>query len=518
MSDSAPRDSANLTANAVTVQVPTVRAIVETLPERGADRNKCGNTAVERFGDYELMQEIGRGGMGVVFKARQLGLDRIVALKMILPGSLAGEEDLQRFRVEVEATARLQHPNIVSIHEVGEIDGKHFYSMDYIAGPSLASRLKDGPLPGRTAAVYLRTIARAISHAHAHQILHRDLKPSNILLDSADQPHVTDFGLAKKLGVADSHKTRTGCVLGTPSYMAPEQAAGKIRELGTACDIYGLGALLYELITGRPPFQAETPLDTLLHVLERDPAPPRLLNPNVDRDLEVICLKCLEKDPKDRYASADELAGDLDRYLNGESIHARSFNMLDRLSRTLERNQGAFEFRGWGNLVLAFAAIIFVEHFIVFLLWPGENQHYPLRWIVPVRAVQFAVMGGLFWWYRRSQLLPTSPAERQLWSIWIGYMISLSAVFGAARASEWFGTSPVNELTLYPVWSVLSGLCLFIMGSNYWGRFYALGGGFFVLALLMPLRLAWAPLELGFMWAFSLTYLGLYLRRLGGHG
>ncbi len=200
-----------------------------------------------QFGPYELLAEVGRGGMGVVYKARQSGLGRVVALKMIPSGALAGAEELQRFRAEAEATAKLHHPNIVAVHEVGAIDGQHFYSMDFIDGPSLAGRLAHGPLPGRAAAGYVESVARAIHHAHGQGVLHRDLKPSNVLLDRDDRPHVADFGLCKKLD--GGKNTRTGAVLGTPSYMAPEQALGKTKELGPTCDVYGLGAVLYELLT-----------------------------------------------------------------------------------------------------------------------------------------------------------------------------------------------------------------------------------------------------------------------------
>jgi serine/threonine-protein kinase len=241
---------------------------------------------------------------------------------MIRSGTIAGAEDLCRFRTEAEATASLNHPNIVRIYEVGEVDSCPYLAMEYLEGPSLAQRLAEGPLPSKTAARYLATLARAIQHAHEQNVLHRDLKPSNVLLDGEDRPHITDFGLAKRLN-AEGGQTRTGAVLGTPGYMAPEQASGR-KELTPAVDVYGLGAVLYELLTSRPPFRAETPLDTVLQVLERDPAPPRLLNANIDRDLETICLKCLAKEPQQRYGSARALAEDLERYLVGEPIRARS--------------------------------------------------------------------------------------------------------------------------------------------------------------------------------------------------
>jgi len=468
--------------------------------------------ARSEFGHYELLAELGRGGMGVVFKARQKNLDRIVALKMILPGSLAGADDLQRFRTEAEATARLQHPNIVAVHEVGEIDGLHYYSMDFIEGASLTQRLAGGPLSSQQAARYVRSIAQAIQHAHHHKVLHRDLKPSNILLDADDQPHVTDFGLAKKLE-GGSGQTRTGAVVGTPSYMAPEQASGKNKELGPACDVYGLGALLYELLTGRPPFCSETPLDTLLHVLEREPAPPRLLNPKADRDLETICLKCLEKDPRRRYPSAQALADDLGRYLNGESIRARSFNVLDRLARTLERSHYVVEFRAYGNLLFLFAAIVGLTYVVVFAL-TLDGPPYPFGWLIATRAAQFVLMGVAFWYYRPRQLLPTTQAERQLWSIWIGFLMA-SFLVGAAGRVLATADRPLDELTLFPTWSIVSGLAFFIMGSSYWGRCYAMGVAFFASALVMPLNLRLAPLEYGLLWTVALAAIGWHLRRLG---
>src|SRR5262245_42912489 len=289
------------------------------------------------FGDYDLLEEIARGGMGVVYKARQLSLNRIVALKMMLPSLLASATEVQRFRTEAEAAANLQHPNIVAIHEVGEHNGRLYSSMDDIEGQSLASLIREHPLPAETAARYLKTTAEAVHFAHRQGFLHRDLKPSNILVDETNQPRVTDFGLAKRME-SDSRLTITGSVLGTPSYMSPEQAASKSDQVGTASDVYSLGTILYELLTGRPPFQAATPLDTVLLVLNADPVPPRLLIPKLNRELETICLKCLEKEQRRRYQSAQELADDLDRYLNRKPIIARPINRLNRAWRWCGRN------------------------------------------------------------------------------------------------------------------------------------------------------------------------------------
>jgi serine/threonine protein kinase len=470
------------------------------------------------FGDYELLDEIGRGGMGVVYKAQQISLNRIVALKMILAGRLADEEDLQRFRAEAEAAGRLQHPNIVAIHEVGEVDGQHFFSMEYIDGSSLAQRLLSGPLSGRTAARYVRQIARAMHCAHQSGTLHRDLKPGNIMVDRADEPHVTDFGLAKRLG-GDPGQTRTGTVLGTPSYMAPEQAAGKSRELGPACDIYALGAVLYELLTGRPPFRADTPLNTVMQVLENEPLPPRLLNASIDPDLETICLKCLEKDPARRYATAEELACDLDRYLSCEPITARSSNILDRLTRMLDRSQHDVSFSTWSTMVLLIAVIVFVEHVLVFVL--GQLGHSRTI-VLAAKLSQFVLVGLVFLWNRGKRLLPTTAPERELWSIWIGYLAAYALNILISRMLAWHGMvvpGPAgerwDELIVYPYSALVSGLAFFIMGSNYWGRCYAFGLAFWLLAALMPLHLEWAPLEYGLLWSATLTLVGLHLRRLG---
>ncbi len=473
----------------------------------------------QEFGNYELLSEIARGGMGVVYKARQKSLGRIVAVKMILPGPKAKPEDLERFRLEAEATARLRHHNIVTVHEVNEINGQPFYSMDFIDGPSLSQKLLQGPLPGRQAARYAMTIARALHHAHSHGILHRDIKPSNILLDSHDEPHITDFGLAKRLGVTSDY-TRSGAIMGTPSYMAPEQAAGKTKELGPACDVYGLGAVLYELLTGRPPFRSETPLDTVRHVLEQDPAPPRLLNPKVDRDLETICLKCLEKDPRQRFPSAEALAEDLNRYLNGESITARSFNMIDRLARTLDRSQYDFEFQSWGNMLLWFGAIVFCTNLATFGL---SQTGFARGWLWLCRAAEYGLIGLTFWRSRSRNLLPTNQAEKQLWTIWIGYVIASIVAWLAIRLLVSHGiltegdSAPLHwrELSFYPVNAALSGLGFFVMGSNYWGRCYAVGVAFFALAIVMSLSLEWAPLEFGTAWGTTLVALGSHLKSIG---
>lgn len=288
------------------------------------------------FGDYELLEEISRGGMGVVFKARQISLDRIVALKMLLFSPLAPAETVQRFRTEAAAAASLQHPNIVAIHEVGFREGQHFFAMDYVAGRSLAELLREGPLSPARAAGYVKSIALAIQYAHERGILHRDLKPSNILIDDHDQPRVTDFGLAKRLQ-KESELTLSGQVLGSPNYMPPEQAAANRGLVGPRSDVYALGAILYHLLTGRPPFLAPTIAETLAQVQAADPVSPTVLAPGLPRDLKTICLKCLEKEPDRRYPTALELANDLARFLNHEPIRARPIGHFGKSVRWCRR-------------------------------------------------------------------------------------------------------------------------------------------------------------------------------------
>ncbi|HEV3006136.1 MAG TPA: serine/threonine-protein kinase, partial [Pirellulales bacterium] len=302
----------------------------------GYEDDASEHRRVRYFGDYELLEEIARGGMGVVYKARQVTLNRTVAVKMILAGQLASAEDVKRFRTEAEAAAQLDHPGIVPIFEVGQHDGQHYFSMGYVDGQSLAKRVAEGPLLPREAAEMVKAVAAAVEYAHQRGVIHRDLKPGNILLDAQGQPRVTDFGLAKRMEI-DSDLTGTGQILGTPSYMPPEQAAAKFDQIGAASDVYSLGAVLYCLLTGRPPFQAASLLETLVQVREQEPVSLRQLNAKLPRDLETICLKCLRKEPDKRYASAGEFAADLGRFLAGEPIDARRTGAGERVLKWVKR-------------------------------------------------------------------------------------------------------------------------------------------------------------------------------------
>ena len=305
---------------------------------------------LRQFADYELLEELGRGGMGVVYRARQISLNRIVALKMVLRGDMASAADLARFRTEAEAAARLDHPSIVPVYEVGDYQGQPYFTMKYVAGTTLAHRLAEGPLTARETAQLLAPVARAIHYAHSRGVLHRDLKPSNILIDAEGRPHVSDFGLAKRVE-AEINLTLSGAILGTPAHMAPEQAAGTpSRRLEPTNDGRSLGTILYQMLTGRPPFQAASPVDTVLLVLEQDPLPPRLVNPRADRELEMIALKCLQKPQDLRYASAKLLADDLDAFLADEPTAARSGIFVQVLARAFRETHHATVLENWGLL------------------------------------------------------------------------------------------------------------------------------------------------------------------------
>ncbi len=515
-----PEDTVILPRNRLFANEPHVATNAD---RAAADASSTEGGAEKRyFGKYELLQEVGRGGMGVVYRAREIGLGRTVALKVMLSDSALNAE---RFRHETQAVARLQHPNIAAIHEVGSFEGQSYYTMDFINGPSLDQRLKAGPLPLREAAVYVQVLAKAVHYAHAHNILHRDLKPANVLLKQAtfdgvtrgtvgqavevtSIPILTDFGLAKDLS-AQVQNTESGTMVGTPNYMAPEQALGKIHELGPPTDVWGLGALLYELITGTPPFSASNILETARRILEDDPLPPRQLVPTIDADLDAICLKCLEKEPGNRYVSAQALADDLGRFLAREPISVRRPSFLDRVARMLAFSHLDAPVRAWGATLLALAALMLVVQVGLFVLTICNPLDFGLT-TLGVRTLELAFVGLLLGaQYRR--LAPRCPADRQLWTIWLGFVAA--CVLSAVLQSRTLGpVSVAAELHLYPQWAILSGLAFLVTGASFWGRAYAYGTLFFLLAMCLPIQGAFAPLSFGLVWGAALFDIGVHLR------
>jgi serine/threonine-protein kinase len=429
------------------------------------------------FGDYELLEECGRGGMGIVYKARQRSLKRTVAVKMILRGDFASEGDLTRFRVEAEAAGRLDHPNIVRIYEVGQWQGQAYFSMQYIEGTTLARLSAQGPLPPREAAGYLEPICRAVHHAHEHGILHRDLKPSNVLLDRQGQPHVSDFGLAKRVDGGAS-LTRTGAVLGTPSYMAPEQAAGSRGVVRPATDVYSLGSILYELITGRPPFQAATAMDTILLVLEQEPVPPRLLNKKVDRDLEMICLKCLQKPPDLRYTTAAELADDLAAFVKGERIAARSSGLLYHVGRLFSETHHATVLENWGLLWMWHSLVLITLCALTNCLYLAHVRDY--GYYLALWGLGFGTWALVFWVLRRRGG-PVTFVERQIAHVWAASTLGSMSLFVIERLLG------LEVLTLSPVLAVLGAGVFLVKAGMLSGAFYIAAAANFGTALLMAL-------------------------------
>jgi len=427
------------------------------------------------FGDYELLEELGRGGMGVVYKARQKSLGRMVALKMLLDGKLASGSDQARFRAEAQSTAALDHPNIVPIYEVGQHAGHPYLCMKYIEGTTLARRLADGPLPAREAAAILATVCEAVAHAHDHGLLHRDLKPSNILIDADGVPHVTDFGLAKRVD-GGSHITRSGAILGTPSYMAPEQAAGNRGRLGPASDVYSLGSILYAMLTGRPAFQAASPVDTVLLLLEQDPLPPRLLNARADRDLELIALRSMQKPPDLRYPSAAALADDLRAYLAGEPVSARSGAFSQVVGRLFRETHQATVLENWGLLWMWHSlALLLICLLTGAMQWQGVASRGPyfLLWTVGLGA-----WAAIFWALRR-RTGPVTFVERQVAHLWAGSMVSIVMLFFVELLLD------LPVLTLSPVLALSSGMVFLVKAGMLSGAFYVQATALFASAALM---------------------------------
>lgn len=436
------------------------------------------------FGDFTLTAELGRGGMGVVYRAQQKSLHRVVALKMIREAHLASLDDGARFKAEAEAAARLHHPNIVTVYEVGTHGEQAYFCMEYVPGPTLAQKLHAaGPPPIRESARLVAIIANAVQHAHEQGVLHRDLKPSNILLSAelgsdsnndVPMPKVTDFGLAKRFDRGET-LTRTGAVIGTPSYMSPEQA-GSRKDLTPAADVYSLGAILYEMLTGRPPFQTSHPLDTLLLVLEQDPIPPRDLNPSVDRDLELICLKCLQKPPELRYSSAAALAKDLEAYRNGDHLSVAAGSLSSFVSRLLRETHHASVLENWGLLWMWHSAAIFVLCVVTQIMaWNRIDSHAAY---LAVWGTGLLTWGTIFWRLRRRGG-PVLFVERQIAHAWAGGTCASVGLFLIEVVQG------LESLTLSPVLAVIAAMVFFFKAGTLSGQFYIWVAAYLATATVM---------------------------------
>lgn len=480
----------------------------------GANQNKAGGFIGSdsgvwppqlpySIGDYELLEQVGQGGMGVVFRARQVNLGREVAIKMIQQDRLNSPEDHQRFLAEAEATARLEHPGIVQVYEVGECDGTPFFSMQFIRGETLAQRLRSGPMGQRQAASLIATVARAIDYAHKQGILHRDLKPSNILLDEYGNAKVTDFGLAKFFH-ANDHLTRTGAILGTPSYMSPEQASGRSNQLGPASDVYSLGTVLYHSLTGRPPLVADSPLELALKILEQEPIPPRVLEPKIDRDLEMVVIRCLQKPPDLRYATAGELAGDLEAFLRDEPVMARSGRFTQVLARVLRETHHAAVLENWGLLWMWHSLVLLVWCLLTEALdWAGVDNRlaYGGLWTVGLGA------WAAVFWAMRHRMGPVTFVERQIAHLWGASMIAIAMLY----PFEWW--LELKPLTLSPLLGVVSSMVFLAKAAMLSGAFYIQAAVLLATSVLMAVFPDYAHMIFGIIAGLCFFIPGLKYHR-----
>jgi eukaryotic-like serine/threonine-protein kinase len=450
----------------------------------------------QQLGHYQITGVIAKGGMGVVCRATHALLQREVAIKLLLAGVFSRDDEIQRIRCEAAAVARLDHPHIVPIYEVGMWEGQPFLVMPLMDFPDLQQIIASGPILPRQAAQWVRDLASAVEHAHRREVVHRDLKPSNVLVSPEGRAMLVDFGLAKAPRL-DDLETASGQLLGTPHYMSPEQARGSSRA-GPATDIFGLGGILYATLTGAPPHQGDSVMAILKNIFEKEIEAPRSPHFPIPSDLAAICMRCLSREPSDRYASAADLAADLQRFLDGEATVAGRAGALEAITRPLFRDTHRESFHHWGKWLLWFGAIIFLAHVSMFVL---RTQQLPL-WLayLPPRVIMFGMLLIVLTASRGGQLRPRTTIERPIWSIWVGYVVAL---FAATLLSFAWDLVPGQMFALY---SVLAGAGFFATGGQAWGGCYILGVLF--MALSTVLHLLPAPeLYFGGMWLGSLAIL-----------
>ncbi|MEC8389211.1 MAG: serine/threonine-protein kinase [Planctomycetota bacterium] len=456
------------------------------------------------FGDFELIEEIGRGGMGVVYRARQQSLGREVALKLILLDHLASETDRARFYAEARAAAKLEHPHIVPVYDLGDVQGRPYISMKLIEGSTLSSQLQNGHMDGKSAAKLLIPLCQAVQYAHENSVLHRDVKPSNIMINHEGQAFLTDFGLAKDLRETPT-LTRTGAVVGTPAYMPPEQASGQKPTLDPTSDVYSLGAVLYHMITGQPPFVGRTGLETVLMVMEQDPPSPRSLTRGLDRDLEMIILRCLQKPPDLRYASASALEQDLNAYLNNEEIAARSGRFSQIISQVFRETHHFGILENWGLLWMWHSVVLLIVCVATSMLYWMDDKNrlnYFLLWTVGLGA-----WAAVFWAVRR-RMGPVTFVERQIAHLWAGSMICVAVLF---PLESWLGLEPLKLSPMLPMFAATTFL---VKGAILSGRFYFQAIALFATPFLMAAMPGIAHLIFGVVAGLSFFIPGYQLHRM----
>jgi len=457
-----------------------------------------------QLGDYLLREELGRGGMGIVYRATRLTDGVEVAIKMMLKGEFASDVDRQRFQAEAEAAARLNHPNIIPIYEIGQHHGRSFFCMKLVIGMTLSDRLAKGPMPARRAAQLMMDISQAIDCAHDQGVLHRDLKPSNILLDDEGIPYIADFGLAKQDRCRHS-LTKSGAVIGTPSYMAPEQAAGARGEVRQVSDVYSLGAILYHMLTGRPPFLGATPVDTVLMVLEQDPVAPRVINRRANRDLEMIAMRCLQKPQDLRYTNAGDLANEFQAFLRNESISAREGRLGQVISNLFRETHHAAVLENWGLLWMWHSLVLLIACVatnVVYLYGDRNPLHYWLMW-----TAGFGTWAVVFWCVRR-RMGPVTFVERQIAHVWAASMCCVALLFPLEMKLE------LQVLSLAPLLGVVAGMTFLIKAGILYGGFYIQAVALFATAIAMALAPRYALTYFGIVVAACFFFSGLkYYRR-----
>lgn len=456
------------------------------------------------IGDYELLEEIGRGGMGVVFLARQHSLGREVAVKMILRGRLASDADMQRFLAEAAATASLEHPGIVPVYEVGDIEGRPFFTMKYIEGETLAQRVgSSGPLNAREACQMIVDVSEAVGVAHAAGILHRDIKPSNILINRNGQPMLTDFGLAKQVG-AKTDLTRSGMLVGTPAYMSPEQASGRRQDIEVSSDVYSLGCVLYYALTGRAPFVADNPMELVMMVIEQDPTPPRRLRPSLDRDLEMIVTRCLQKPADLRYQNTHALISDLKAYLADERVSARSGHFNQVVARVFRETHHASVLEKWGLLWMWHSLVLLVASLSTWqmaVLGVERRTFYVCVWVVGLSA------WAAVFWKMRQRMGPVTFIERQVAHVWGASMIAIAMLF---PLEWWLG---LEVLSLAPLLGVISAMVFIVKAGMLSGAFYVQAIALLLASIAMAAFPRHAHLIFGFVAAACFFFPGLKYER-----